>query len=475
MGKKPGSKAKETDSSEKISRRNALKLGALGALFTGAAISRAPQAMAAESIEKEIIKNKVKVHDDFPNEISPDYKPFNQEKLIFTQAFMGTNPHLGKVGQQYMHNVHRPEGNPEAGEGYSQLEHALRDGAGSLMSATTDFSAAAIPGHGILSWEQKDKPGGMFDPIYVAPIKHKFNSKAEASEAIKRAAKLYGASMVGITQNDPRWNYTPMTDFTKAYEGKDPVIPWSKFPFKPKTVIVMAFEMDYEAMATAPSLVEEGATMEGYSRMSKTAFQLSIFLKRLGHKSVPCTNDTALSVPYAVAAGLGELSRIGILVTYKYGPRVRIAKVFTDFDFVEYDKPKTFGVYEFCKKCKRCADACPSQSIPHDTEPSWKPTHKNAHFETSNPGVKKWYLDGVSCFEYWTKNHGDCGSCIAACPYNKPDFWHHRLVDKISAAMPGATHSLMKELDEVFGYGNVNDKEAITKFWSKKGKSYDGF
>ena len=465
----------KSDSQSKLNRRDFFKFGAASAAIGALTLPALAKEKLAGKIDETVGGNVIKEHDDFPNEISPDYKPFNQEKLIFTQAFMNTNPHLGKVGQQYMHNVHRPEGNPEAGEGYGQLEHALRDGAGSLMSGTTDFSAAAIPGHGILSWEQKDKPGGMFDPIYVAPIKHKFNSKSEASEAIKRAAKLYGASMVGITRNDPRWNYTPMTDFTKAYEGKDPIIPWSQFPFKPKTVIVMAFEMDYEAMATAPSLVEEGATMEGYSRMSKTAFQLSVFLKRLGHKSVPCTNDTALSVPYAIAAGLGELSRIGILVTYKYGPRVRIAKVFTDFDFVEYDKPKTFGVQEFCKRCKRCADACPSKSIPFDDEPTWAPTHKNAHFETSNPGVKKWYLDGVSCFEYWTKNHGDCGSCIASCPYNKPDCWHPRLVDKISYALPGATHSLMKELDEVFGYGNVNDKEAIKKFWSEKGKSYDGF
>lgn len=461
-------------SGENISRRSALKLGALGALFTGAAVSRAPQALAANSIEKEIKKNALTEHDNFPYKISPDYKPFNQEKLVFTQAFMKTNPELAKIGKDYMESCHML-GNPDLGEGYTQLDHALREGSGSLMTYTTHYSAAAIPGHGILSWEQKEKPDNLFDKIVVAPKKHKFNSKAEASAAIKRAAKLYGASLVGITKNDPRWNYTPMTDFTKTWEGKDPVIPWSKFPFEPKSVIVMAFEMDYEAIATAPSLVEEGATMEGYSQMSKTAFQLSVFLKTLGYKSVPATNDTALSVPYAIAAGLGEASRIGILVTYKYGPRVRIAKVFTDFDFVEYDKPKTFGVFEFCKRCKRCADACPSQSIPHDDNPTWKPTHKHAHLETSNPGVYKWYLDGVGCFEYWSKNHGDCGCCIAACPYNKPDFWHHRLVDKISAALPGATHSFMKEMDAVFGYGNVGDKDAVKKFWSEEDKSYDGF
>ena len=34
--------------------------------------------------------------------------------------------------------------------------------------------------------------------------------------------------------------------------------------------------------------------------------------------------------PLAIMAGLGELSRIGILITPEFGPRVRLCKVFTD-------------------------------------------------------------------------------------------------------------------------------------------------
>ncbi len=64
--------------------------------------------------------------------------------------------------------------------------------------------------------------------------------------------------------------------------------------------------------------------------------------------------------------------------------------------------------------------------------------------------------------------------CMASCPYNKPDFWHHRLVDSVTAAMPGPVHDFMREMDELFGYGNVEDKSAVKKFYSPKGKSYDG-
>lgn len=41
-------------------------------------------------------------------------------------------------------------------------------------------------------------------------------------------------------------------------------------------------------------------------------------------------NDTALAIPYAIKAGLGEYGRHGLLITPEYGPRVRIGKIFTD-------------------------------------------------------------------------------------------------------------------------------------------------
>jgi hypothetical protein len=48
---------------------------------------------------------------------------------------------------------------------------------------------------------------------------------------------------------------------------------WERFPFEPKTVIVMAFEMDYEGIAASPSEVGAAAVGAGYSQMAKVSYQ----------------------------------------------------------------------------------------------------------------------------------------------------------------------------------------------------------
>jgi hypothetical protein len=68
--------------------------------------------------------------------------------------------------------------------------------------------------------------------------KYQFKSKKEAADSIKRAARLFGAELVGITHRNKKWDYSehynPMT-----HEE----ISWDKFPFEPKSVIVLAVEM----------------------------------------------------------------------------------------------------------------------------------------------------------------------------------------------------------------------------------------
>lgn len=493
-----------------LSRRDFFKIGATGAAIGVVGVATESKNAVAKQVDDEVKKVVVEEKNEFPYEIRKDYKPKPSYSTVHAHAFFGRQ--LGamgvdvdkealKQGDRMLHNANY--GFHAGQKGMDQLAKATSAGAWAISNKAVGPSPGGVGDYGFFRWKQNtDKdPRAMMDHDWVRKEKYKFKSKEEAANAIKRAARLYGADLVGITKRDERWDYSEFFNFIPE-PGRDmyPMPPksmeefqgmgeymknwtpdkwtygWEQAGFTPKTVIVMAFEMDYEGISSSTSDIANAAVGEGYTRMAKTAYQLAVFFRQLGYKSIAAGNDTGISVPYAIAAGLGEGSRMGQLVTYKYGPRVRLAKVYTEFDFTEYDKPKMFGVFDFCKRCKRCADACPADAISQDDEPSFEPTHEhkdNAYF--NNVGVKKWYLDAKKCFKQWADADVECANCICSCPYNKPDFWHHRLVDGINKAMPGPMHSLMRKMDEVFGYGNIDDEAAIDKFFDPKGKNYDGF
>lgn len=498
-----------------LGRRDFLKIGAAGAALGTIGIATAAKNAAADVVADETIKATVTEHHEFPAEIRDDYKPGPSFSTVHGHGFFGgalralgvdVDTQSEEYAKNYMQKVNYEHEKDKPG--YDQLAKAFEGGGWALANFASGPMAAGVPDYGCMTWDNnEDKyPLGIIGQDFVTKEKYQFGTKQDAANAIKRAAKLFGASLVGITHRDDRWDYSqqfnPVPPMARKISPMGPkqfqylmqiggesmhheiashtpdkfLHGWEKAGFVPKSVIVLAFEMDYEAFGTAPSAIQGAAAGEGYSKMTKTAYQVAVFLRQLGYRAIPTGNDTGLSVPYAIAAGLGEGSRMGTLVTYKFGPRVRLAKVYTDFDFVEYDKPKTFGVYEFCKRCLKCAVACPSQAISHDKEPSFEPTHENKDHAFYNfKGVKKWYMDAKKCFKTWSELGNDCGACICSCPYNKPDFWHHRLVDGISAAMPGPVHSFMREMDNVFGYGNTEDTKAVDKFLSSKGKRYDGY
>lgn len=225
--------------------------------------------------------------------------------------------------------------------------------------------------------------------------KYEVDDPHSMGNLVKHAAKLFGASLVGVGKLNRSWLHAD-----------------ARVPRRFRNVIVMAVEMDAEGIAASPAVPAAVATGIGYSKMAFLLSGVGEFIRNLGYEAIQCGNDTALSIPLAIDVGLGELGRNGLLITPQYGPRVRLCKIFTDIP-LEADKPVEFGVEAFCKTCKLCAENCEVDAISTADEPTF-----NVVCRSSNPGALKWYVNGEKCYLYWCENGTDCSTCIKVCPYN---------------------------------------------------------
>jgi reductive dehalogenase len=310
---------------------------------------------------------------------------------------------------------------PRDEPGYTQVDLAQR-------AAGFHLAVAANVHTG--NWTRprlSEKLGCMFDwegqwsPYAVGlpwkPEKMPVDDQQQMSEIVKDTALFLGASLVGITELNRDWVYKTGWD---RY-GHQEIDLDGMMPPTIKYAIIMAIETNYHFVKHAPTAKASAAAGLGYSKMAMLASSMAKFVACLGYKAIASGNDTALSIPLAVDAGLGQLGRLGTIITPEFGPRVRLCKVLTDLPMVP-TKPIDFGVTEFCDICEKCAEFCPSQAIMYG-----KRTPKARTFST-NPGLLKWPLNGEKCLQYWYKNgaktaqgmyHVDCYQCINVCPFNK--------------------------------------------------------
>ncbi len=169
------------------------------------------------------------------------------------------------------------------------------------------------------------------------------------------------------------------------------------------------------------------------------ADQVASYLANLGYSATAnhLSHYDCLMVPLAVDAGLGEMGRLGYLMTKEFGPRQRLSAVTTDLSLVP-DKPVDIGVEDFCNICVKCAVCCPSQSIP-----------RGEHGEVN--GSLRWKLNEITCFEYWGKVGTDCNVCMRVCPWSHADTLPHRFI-KLLITRNRIARRLFYHMDDLF-YG----------------------
>jgi ferredoxin len=181
--------------------------------------------------------------------------------------------------------------------------------------------------------------------------------------------------------------------------------------------LALTVEMTKEMIDSAPLGPTLMESAQQYLTSGAMATQMAAFIRRLGYSARAHIDGNYRVVCPLVArdAGLGEIGRMGLLMTPRLGPRVRIAVVTTDLQLVPNNREHDESMMDFCRICKKCADVCPSHSISFD-DPE------------EVDGVRRWQIDQASCFTFWCTIGTDCARCMRACPYSHPDNLLHNMV-----------------------------------------------
>ena len=242
----------------------------------------------------------------------------------------------------------------------------------------------------------------------TAPQKH-HGSPEEMSRWVKQLAGFWGALDTGITRLHPTHIYSRIGRGTGEYG--------SRISLDHDYAVAFTVEMDHRLTRTAPHPTLTMESGKQYVEAARVAIQLAAALRNLGFQARAHIDGNYRVIAPLVArdAGLGEIGRMGLLMTPRQGPRVRLGVVTTDLPLKTDSSPGDRSLIAFCQICKKCAVNCPSRSIP-----------RGGRLEKN--GSLRWKINADTCYRYWTASGTDCGRCLAVCPYAHPDNWAHNLV-----------------------------------------------
>ena len=231
---------------------------------------------------------------------------------------------------------------------------------------------------------------------------------------IKRVAAYLGLQVFGVGKSHPSFLFAGKTvDPATLAEGESvdsPEALATRMPF----VIVGCFPWDYNLTKAHRHHIGDAAYDFTGQQSTLALLALEGYIRELGYHTLRGAMNGQAA---ALAAGVGELGRNGLIITEKFGARVHASDtLMTDLPLVA-DEPLDIGVEDFCKVCKKCATTCPTNSITHAD----KVVHN---------GVEKYKINWETCYKlrpYVVQFWGNCLTCVAACPYTKPKAWWHDL------------------------------------------------
>jgi len=263
---------------------------------------------------------------------------------------------------------------------------------------------------------------------------------AKMTAYIKNLTHFFGALDVGICELKPYHIY--------SHIGRGAGVYGAPVELSHKIAIAFTVEMDYFMIGSNPRPAGVMESARQYVEAARVAVQLAAAIRHLGWGARAHIDGNYRLICPLVArdAGLGEIGRMGLLMTPRQGPRVRLGVVTTDLALLPDQPTRDGAVIDFCTICQKCAHNCPVQAIP-------------AGQRQEIDGALRWQINADTCFRYWNVVGTDCGRCMTVCPYAHADHPYHNLI-RWGSSHSGAFRRLALRMDDWF-YGNNPAPRAI--------------
>jgi epoxyqueuosine reductase len=227
-------------------------------------------------------------------------------------------------------------------------------------------------------------------------------SAAALGRAVEARARELGASVVGLA---------PVERWGEHGEVPEPYRPAAIWP-QARTVVTFGVPMLLPIIDSTPSINHQELYDTANRLLDDVGYRLSVWLTDRGHPSFSLPRDgygsleVLLEKPFAAFshvmaakyAGLGTIGLAHNLVTPEYGPRLRLASIFTTAAL----PGSPVRTDDCCNGCRVCERLCPVGALEHRDD------------------ALIGRYDKAACTRHHItlrgEKHWPCGICVKVCP-----------------------------------------------------------
>lgn len=227
------------------------------------------------------------------------------------------------------------------------------------------------------------------------------------AQALREYASILEVDFIG---------FCPVDSFDEAPEDRKP----SVYLENARSIVSIAYKLNYASIQNLPTTRSAYMLEHDYANkhLDRASQRLARFLEGQGfdavafdagagfyHEAGKAPKRFAADFSHkhaATACGLGKFGLNNLVLSPRWGPRMRLVSVVTDAQ-LEYDRPFE-GNPCLTTECEKCIEICPVHAL-DDWRGKYDP-------ETG------WGMDKRRCYDYiFTTLKGQrCGLCIKACP-----------------------------------------------------------